>query len=240
MSNDGTDWKSRRIRFEQLSYTILPKSDAYEDKASLLNKISTHIDYYPSDKIKDIIKDIEEEVSGRKDTPNIIQKEFQAILDGIIFKHLLLNLDSDQMNEIKNILSADYLSKKGFLESGSMILYSKPYTPEDAVIISNLSNIKNIHVYISRIMNEQDFLDIIKEDFKDSVLAQIPWKYSSPERTLAPKHRQLQKAIAGSIILTPATFSMYVQAMIDYCETKKVNPKYINEIKMVYKICNTR
>ena len=104
MSNDGTDWKSRRIRFEQLSYTILPESDAYEDKASLLNKISTHIDYYPSDKIKDIIKDIEEEVSGRKDTPNIIQKEFPAILDGIIFKHLLLNLDSDQMNEIKNIL----------------------------------------------------------------------------------------------------------------------------------------
>ena len=243
MSNDGTDWKSRRIRFEQLSYTILPESVAYEDKASLLNKISTHIDYYPNNKIKDIIKDIEEEISERMDTTNIIQKEFQAILDGIIFKHLLLNLDSDQMNEIKNILSADYLSKKGFSESGSMILYSKPYTPEDAAIISNLSNIKNIHLYISRIMNEQGFLDIIKEAFKDSVLAQIPWKYSSElstERTLAPKHRQLQKAIAGSIILTPATFSMYVQALIDYCETKKVNPKYINEIKMVYKICNTR
>ena len=114
-----------------------------------------------------------------------------------------------------------------------MILYSKPYTPEDAAIISNLSNIKNIHLYISRIMNEQGFLDIIKEAFKDSVLAQIPCKYSSTERTLAPKHRQLQKAIAGSIILTPATFSMYVQAMIDYCETKKVNSKYINEINMI-------
>lgn len=192
MSNDGTDWKSRRIRFEQLSYTILPESDAYEDKASLLNKISTHIDYYPSDKIKDIIKDIEEEVSGRKVTPNIIQKEFQAILDGIIFKHLLLNLDSDQMNEIKTYFRQTIFQKRLF---GKRFydLYSKPYTPEDAAIISNLSNIKNIHVYISRIMNEQDFLDIIKEDFKDSVLAQIPWKYSSPERTLAPKHRQLQK-----------------------------------------------
>lgn len=114
MSNDGTDWKSRRIRFEQLSYTILPKSDAYEDKASLLNKISTHIDYYPSDKIKDIIKDIEEEVSGRKDTPNIIQKEFQAILDGIIFKHLLLNLDSDQMNEIKTYFRQTIFQKRLF------------------------------------------------------------------------------------------------------------------------------
>lgn len=84
-------------------------------------------------------------------------------------------------------------------------------------------------------MNEQGFLDIIKEAFKDSIL---PWIYSSElstERTLAPKHRQLQKAIAGSIILTPATFSMYVQAMIDYCETKKVNPKYINEIKWYIK-----
>ncbi|HAX06979.1 MAG TPA: hypothetical protein DCX93_02795 [Butyrivibrio sp.] len=92
MSNDGTDWKSRRIRFEQLSYTILPESVAYEDKASLLNKISTHIDYYPTQIISSAASDHIKNPLNSFDTCDICKEAMVRIFISIICIFLFYNL----------------------------------------------------------------------------------------------------------------------------------------------------
>lgn len=247
IGNTQDDWKSRRISLEKMSLFVLGEQTStknYITKHELMENIFNEITLEPEN-INDIWKNMNN---------NFIENGDQSCADQIVFEFFLSIQSHDTIQKIKKILFSTYPTKDGYEESGSMIIYRKPPSesdyeksesdPKKYRFIDYLSPTPNIHLLlISKIRDY--FSDCEHNGYTDTELYKaIMGKRNLDSegiiRSTSPSHRKLQKALSGTIVLTQDTFSEYVQAIFNYCESHEVNTQYLREMKMVYNTFNKR